>query len=82
MRGVASAFYLLVLTFLGVALGPYLVGQLSDTFGALSPAMQTVLLTNVVAVALIAFAARHLASDEDSLFDRARRAGEPGLESR
>ena len=82
MRGVASAFYLLVLTFLGVALGPYLVGQLSDTYGALSPAMQSVLLVNAVAVALIAFAARHLASDEDSLIDRARQAGEPGLESR
>ena len=82
MRGVASAFYLLVLTFLGVALGPYLVGQLSDTLGVLPLAMQVVLLSNVVAVALLALAARHLADDEDSLIDRARQAGEVGLESR
>lgn len=82
MRGVASAFYLLVLTFLGVALGPYLVGQLSDTLGVLSTAMRLVLFSNVIAVALFAFASRHLASDEDSLIDRARQAGEPGLKSR
>jgi MFS family permease len=82
MRGVASAFYLLVLTFLGVALGPYLVGQLSDTLGVLPLAMQWVLLANVMAVALFAFAARHLAKDEDSLIDRARQAGETGLEPR
>lgn len=82
MRGVASAFYLLVLTFLGVALGPYLVGQLSDTLGVLSTAMRLVLFSNVIAVVLFAFAARHLASDEDSLIDRARQAGEPGLKSR
>ena len=82
MRGVASAFYLLALTFLGVALGPYLVGQLSDTLGVLPLAMQIVLLSNVAAVALLALAARHLADDEDSLIDRARQAGEVGLESR
>jgi MFS family permease len=82
MRGVASAFYLLVLTFLGVALGPYLVGKLSDTLGVLPLAMQSVLLANVVAVALFVFAARHLANDENSLIERARQAGEPGLEPR
>jgi MFS family permease len=80
MRGVASAFYLLVLTFLGVALGPYLVGQLSDSLGVLSTAMRLVLFSNVMAVLLFAFAARHLASDEDSLIDRAQQAGESGFE--
>ena len=81
MRGVASAFYLLVLTLLGVALGPYLVGQLSDVLGVLPLAMESVLLSNVMAVAVLGFAARHLANDEDLLIDRARQVGEPGLES-
>ena len=34
MRAIASAFYLLVVTFLGLALGPYTMGKLSDAFAA------------------------------------------------
>ena len=45
MRAVASAFYLLVLTFVGLALGPYTVGQLSDLpSGDLALAMRIALL--------------------------------------
>jgi MFS family permease len=34
MRGVSSAFYLIVISLLGWALGPYTIGFLSDTFAA------------------------------------------------
>ena len=34
MRAVAGAYYILVNTFIGLALGPYFMGQLSDGFRA------------------------------------------------
>jgi hypothetical protein len=41
LRGTAGAVYLLVLTFIGLALGPYGVGKLSVILGGLKPAMLT-----------------------------------------
>jgi MFS family permease len=77
MRAVASAFYLLVITFIGLALGPYVIGQLSDVLGDLALAMRLALLANAVALLCLLMAARYLARDEASLLARARRAGEP-----
>ncbi len=77
MRAVASAFYLLLLTFIGLALGPYTIGKLSDGLDDLSMAMRIALLANVVAVALLLLLRRHLARDEETLLARARAAGEP-----
>ena len=34
LRAVASAFYILLITFIGLALGPYTMGKLSDVFAA------------------------------------------------
>ena len=39
MRGSASAAYLLVVTFIGLALGPYTVGRLSVALGDLRTAL-------------------------------------------
>jgi len=77
MRAVASAFYILVVTFVGLALGPYVVGQLSDQLGDLPLAMSLALLANGVAVLLLALASRHIESDEATKLERARAAGEP-----
>ncbi|MGH7863387.1 MAG: spinster family MFS transporter [Candidatus Binataceae bacterium] len=77
MRAVASANYLLCVTFLGLALGPYTVGRLSDALGDLRLAMILALSLNAVAVAFLWAARRHLAHDEDTRLDRARLAGEP-----
>ncbi len=77
MRAVASAFYLLLLTFIGLALGPYTIGKLSDGLGDLALAMRLGLLANVVAVLLLLLLRRSLARDEESLLARARAAGEP-----
>jgi MFS family permease len=80
MRGLASAFYILIITFVGLALGPYTIGQLSDSLGDLALAMRLGLLANVAAAVLLLAASRHLTRDEATLLARARAAGEPGLD--
>ena len=80
MRAVASAFYLLVITFIGFALGPYCIGELSDALGDLAAAMRYSLLVNLVSAGLLCGAPCYtLPRDEATLLARARAAGEPGL---
>jgi MFS family permease len=83
MRAVASAFYILVITFVGLALGPYTVGAISDAMGDLTQGLRWSLLISVFAVTFLVLALRHLERDEASLHDRARGAGEtlddPGM---
>jgi hypothetical protein len=64
VRAVASAAYLLVVTFIGLALGPYTIGRISQATGDLRSAMFVVLFTNLMACALLWLASRHLAKDE------------------
>ncbi|HEV8580884.1 MAG TPA: MFS transporter [Thermoanaerobaculia bacterium] len=77
MRAVASAAYLLVVTFIGLALGPYTVGRLSVALGDLRPALLWALLANVLSLACALYAARRLPRDEESRWERAHAAGEP-----
>ncbi len=79
MRAVASACYLLVITFVGFALGPYCIGELSDSLGDLSAALRLSLLVNLLAVVFLWRARHTLHRDESTLLERARAAGEPGL---
>ena len=79
MRATASAAYILVVTFVGMALGPYTVGRLSVALGDLRRAMLCALFANVLALTCLLLAMRHLARDESSRVARARAAGEPGL---
>jgi MFS family permease len=76
MRAVASAAYLLVVTFIGLALGPYMIGKLSVVTGSLQSGMMVGLCANVVALVCLLLAARHLESDEASMRRRAGAAGE------
>jgi MFS family permease len=76
MRGSASAAYLLVVTFIGLALGPYTVGRLSVAFGDLRTALLCALVAGVVGAGLLLMAARHIAHDEATRVERARAAGE------
>lgn len=64
LLGSASAAYLLVITFIGLALGPYTIGRLSVALGSLSEAMLWALLANPVAALLLWRASRHVARDE------------------
>lgn len=80
MRATASAAYILVLTFVGLALGPYSIGQISDVTGDLRLSIIVVGFgADVAALLLLLLTARHLTRDEATLRDRAREAGEPGL---
>ena len=77
MRAVASAYYLLLVTFIGLALGPFAIGKLSDLLGDLGTAMRLALFANAAAALLLLALRRNLARDEATLVERARRAGEP-----
>ncbi len=75
MRGVASAAYLLLITFIGLALGPYGIGIASVRTGSLRTAMLMAFFANVLAVLCLLVAARHLPSDEATVSERAAAAG-------
>ena len=85
MRAVAGAYYILVNTFVGLALGPYFMGQLSDVFkasgmdeaSALQTAIAVAMGIFVLTLSALTLAWRHLPADEASRLDRARRLGEP-----
>ena len=77
MRARASAVFLLFVTLLGLALGPFLIGRLSDLLGDLRLAMLFGLLVSLVAAALFFAATRSIGADESSRAERARDAGEP-----
>lgn len=76
MRSLASAAFLLVVTLVGLALGPYTIGRLSVAFGDLRLAIALSLIANVAALACFVMASRTLAHDESSKLERARAAGE------
>ncbi len=85
MRAAASAFYLAMVTFLGLAMGPYLIGYLSDSFvadgmtsaAALEQSLQLGLLVYVVVIVFSVLMKRHLLEDLDTRMERARAEGEP-----
>ena len=84
MRAAASAYYILVVTMIGLALGPYCMGQLSDFYvsggassgEALQKAIATSLLIFVITVVLIFLASRHLPEEERTRLERGRSLGE------
>ena len=84
MRAVASAYYVLMNTFLGLALGPYLIGQISDAYAqggvasgeALRSAMTWGLVAFTVSTLFLALATRYLPGDESSRLARAQALGE------
>jgi len=79
MRAIASAAYLLVITFVGLAMGPYTIGRLSVALGGdLRSAILWSLAVNGLAVICALQASRSLARDEASRMERARAVGEPG----
>ena len=84
MRAVAGAYFLLVNTFIGLALGPYAVGQLSDFLSgagmapaeSLRAAISGSMLVFVSTLVFLALAWRHLPGDEASRLQRAEALGE------
>ena len=84
MRAVAGAFYVMSATFLGAALGPYTVGQVSDMLSksgmsseaALQTAMASSALILPVTLLLLTLAWRNVPVDEATRLERARLLGE------
>ena len=84
MRAIAGAAYILVNTFIGLALGPYAIGKLSDTFhaggmsdaDALRTAIAVALLTFIPALFFLMLAQKHLPREEASRLQRAKELGE------
>lgn len=89
MRAVAGAYYILVNTMVGLALGPYFIGQVSDFYAAsgmdTATSLQTAIATSlgifVVAFVFVTLAWRHLPTDEATRLERARAQGEVIQES-
>jgi MFS family permease len=87
MRALSSAFYIMMITFIGLALGPYMIGFVSDSLAApgadagesLGRAMTYALGMLGIAVAFVLVAIRTLPDDEATRLDRARAAGELDL---
>ena len=84
MRAVASAYYILVNTMIGLAMGPYFIGQLSDVYAAdgmnsaesLQLAMTSAMGIFVITFVLLTLAWRHLPKDEATRLERAKALGE------
>jgi len=84
MRAIAGAYFLLVNTFIGLALGPYAIGQISDLLNAtgmqsadsLRTAMALSMLAFVPTLLFLTLAWRHLPREEASRLERARALGE------
>ncbi len=74
MRARASAVFLLFVTLLGLALGPYVVGRLSDLWGDLRLAFMAATSANLVAFVFFVMAARSIARDEETRMARAAAA--------
>ena len=88
MRATASAYYILVVTFIGLALGPYTLGQMSARLApagadavaageALRTAMIYGLVAYVPALVFLFIASLSVEKEESGRLDRARAAGEP-----
>ena len=84
MRAIASTFYIMMITFIGLALGPYLIGFVSDRIGsstgdtaeALRQAMVYALFMFIVAGGFVLAAMKFLPGDEATRLERAKAAGE------
>ncbi len=89
MRAVAGAYYILVNTMIGLAMGPFVMGQLSDIFAstgmdsaeALRMAIACALLMFLVTLVFLTLAWRNLPRDEASRLQRARELGEEVVET-
>lgn len=77
MRGTATATFFLATTLIGLALGPYMAGQVSKAAGSLSTGVLSLLIAAPIGTVLLLAAYRLVPQAEASVQERARAAGEP-----
>lgn len=77
MRGIASSTYIIVSTLLGLGMGPYFVGIVSDRNGGdLGQAIISINIVAPVIAVILIYVLFRINRDEASVLDRARAAGE------
>lgn len=76
MRGTATATFFLSTTLVGLALGPYMAGQVSAMTGSLSVGGLSLLVAVPIGLIMLFVAYRTVPDAERTLLDRAREAGE------
>lgn len=79
MRGTATATFFLSTTLVGLALGPYMAGQVSTMTGSLSIGVLSMLISAPIGTVLLILAYRSVPEAERTLIERARLAGEQGI---
>lgn len=79
MRGTATATFFLATTLVGLALGPYMAGQVSTITGSLSTGGLSLLIAVPIGVALLLVAYKTVPNAERTVLERARAAGETEL---
>jgi hypothetical protein len=76
MRGTAGAIFLLAISMIGLALGPYSIGKVAVLMGSLRTGIMSLLAMMPVALLLLWVASRGIKAAEESRGARARAAGE------
>jgi MFS family permease len=84
MWAMAGAFFILTLSMIGLALGPYTLGRISDMFeyqgyapgDAMQTSMALILFILIIPSITLFLAVKHLKADEESVSERARALGE------
>jgi MFS family permease len=76
MRGTATATFFLGTTLIGLSLGPYLAGFMSQAIGDLGYGVLSLLVVVPISLAALLYLYRSLPAAEASRLDRARAAGE------
>lgn len=77
MRGTAGAVYLLALSLIGQALGPYCTGKVATLASSLRVGYASILVVMPIALVLLWLASRQIETAENTKVVRARVAGEP-----
>jgi MFS family permease len=76
MRGTAAATFLLPMTLIGLALGPYSTGKVAAITGSLRIGILSLLVIGPLALLALWIASRRIAAAEETRFARARSVGE------
>lgn len=76
MRGTATASFFLATTLVGLAIGPYMVGQISEISGSMRIGLLSLIGVAPISLALLIYAYRTLPEAEATIALRAQAAGE------
>lgn len=75
MRGTSTASFFLATTLVGLALGPYMVGQISDLTGSMRTGVLSLIGVAPISLGLLIYAYRAVPAAEATIEERARAAG-------